>query len=218
MELRRNLLFSIAALVVLNLLFAFGAIGLFGRMGPAIDRILQDNVYSIEACEVMLAELARSNGGQAGRKRFEDALQRAEKNVTEPDEGPVIERIRNRAARALDGYPDAADAIVDDITALIQINREAMGAADREARRLGRSGAWAAVFMGFLSFVLSLIVLRYIEGRVVAPIEQVHAVLEASRRGDIHRRCHSMSAPAEIKAVMRSVNSLLDSRMSDGVE
>jgi hypothetical protein len=36
MQLRRNLLFVIAALVALNLLLAFGAIGLFGRMGPAI--------------------------------------------------------------------------------------------------------------------------------------------------------------------------------------
>ena len=80
MELRRNLLFSIAALVILNLLLAFGAIGLFGRMGPAIARILQDNVYSLEACEAMLTELARSNGNPAensARERFEDALQHA---------------------------------------------------------------------------------------------------------------------------------------------
>jgi len=221
MELRRNLLFSIAALVVLNLLLAFGAIGLFGRMGPAIARILQENVYSLEACETMLAELALSNGGPVSAeatKRFDDALDRVENNITESEEVPVIDRIRRGAPAALDGDDAAVEAMVADLRELIQVNRTAMAAVDRDAQRLGRAGAWAAVFMGILSFVLSLIVLRYIENRVVDPIEQVYAVLDASRRGDVHRRCQSRKAPAEIKAVMQSVNSLLDSKMNDIVE
>lgn len=188
---------------------------------PAIARILQENVYSLEACEAMLGELAKSHGttaSDAARKRFGDALDRAESNVTEPEEVPVIKRIRTGAAPALDGDPDATDAVVNSIGELIHINREAMRAVDREAQRLGRGGAWAAVFMGFLSFVLSFVVLRYIKVRVVTPIEQVHAVLEASSRGDIHRRCYDQKAPAEIRAVMRSVNSLLDGKMGKGVE
>lgn len=216
MELRRNLIFSIAALVALNLLLAFGAIGLFSRMGPAIARIIQDNVYSLEACEVMLSELAAAQGkpvAGAAKERFDDALGRAKNNVTENGERSVIDRIRGASDRALAGDTAAATAVVADIGELIRINRAVMARADLEAQRLGRAGAWAAVFMGLLSFIISLIVLRYIEGRVVAPFEQVYAVLEASRRGDVHRRCHSAKAPAEIKAVMQSVNSLLDERM-----
>jgi nitrate/nitrite-specific signal transduction histidine kinase len=187
----------------------------------SVARILQDNVYSLEACEGMLAELAKSHGAparEAARKRFMDALNRAESNVTEAEEVPVINRIRDRASLALDGDTGALDTVVDNLGELIQINREAMRVVDREAQRLGRAGAWSAVFMGFLTFALSLVVLRYVERSVVAPIEQVHAVLEASNHGDVHRRCHDQKAPAEIRAVMRSVNALLDRRMSEGVE
>lgn len=215
MELRRNLLLSVGTLVVLNLMFAFGAIGLFGRMGPAIARILQENVYSLEACEAMLAELALAKGspvGQNDRTSFMEALHRVENNITDTAERPVIERIKGRADEALDGNAGAIDDVVADVGVLIRVNRAAMSRVDKAAQRLGRAGAWAAVFIGLISFVLSLFVLRYFDKRIIAPMEQIHDVLEASRRGDIHRRCWSHGAPGEIKEVMQSVNALLDEK------
>ena len=59
MRLQRDFLLSVGILVAFNILLAFGAIGLFTRMSPAIERILQENVYSTDAAEEMLALLAR---------------------------------------------------------------------------------------------------------------------------------------------------------------
>ena len=53
MQLRREFLVGLGILVVLNVLFAFGAIGLLLRMSPAIERILKENVSSGEAADEM---------------------------------------------------------------------------------------------------------------------------------------------------------------------
>ena len=75
-------------LVVLNLLMAFGTIGIFSRMTPAIAHIIERNGYSIKACEDMLALLALSGGqplDHEHQKRFQDAFDRSKSNVTEPE-------------------------------------------------------------------------------------------------------------------------------------
>ena len=44
MQLRREFLVGLGTLVTLNILFAFGAIGLLLSMSPAIELILQENI------------------------------------------------------------------------------------------------------------------------------------------------------------------------------
>ena len=97
MNLRRNFLIGVGILLSLNLLLALGAIGLLTRMSPAIREIIEENVVSLEACEVMLSVLA--SGEEEGelssrsRRRYRDALERAKNNVTEKEEVPVLEQI-----------------------------------------------------------------------------------------------------------------------------
>ena len=45
-------------LIGLNLLLAFGAIGLLTRMTPAIDQIIERNGHSIKACEDIITQFA----------------------------------------------------------------------------------------------------------------------------------------------------------------
>lgn len=216
MELRREFFYTIGTLVALNVLLAFGAIGLFVRMLPAIERILEENVYSNIAAEEMLAVLAESPTARVpteGRRRVEDAFRRAKSNVTEPEEIPVLDAIGRNLRAALDGERDAVVAEVRAIQNLIAINRDAMRKVDREAQRLGRAGAWAAVFVGFLSFLLSVVVLGRLRRRVVEPVVELHHVLEGLRRGERFRRSSPRDAPAEIQEVLQSVNALLDERL-----
>lgn len=216
MELRRELLLTIGALVLVNLLLAFGAIGLFARMGPAIERILQENVHSIDSVEEMLAELAYAGSAplsSEARTRVDRALENAKLNVTEEEERPVLEALARALPSAMEGETDGRRQAVASARQLIHINRIAMREVDDEARRLGVAGAWAAVFVGFLSFLLSVFVVLRLQKRFVRPLVDLHQVLQVAHEGDRLRRCRLADAPREVIQVTQAVNRLLDERL-----
>lgn len=216
MGLRRELLLTMGAPVLLNLVLAFVAIGLFVRMGPAIERILQENVYSIVAAEEILAELAEAGTAPLppdARARVRQALDNARRNITEDEERPVLEALERALPAALEGDTEARRQAVDSVRQLLRTNREAMHTVDREARRLGAAGAWTAVFVGFLSFLLSVSVVVRLQKRFVRPLVDLHQVLEEARQGDRLRRCRLLDAPSEVSQVTRAVNRLLDERL-----
>jgi uncharacterized membrane protein len=216
MELRRELLLTIGALVLLNLFLAFGAIGLFVRMGPAIERILQENVYSIVAAEGMLAELAEAGGEPLtpeAQARVRRALDNTKQNVTEEEERPILATLDRALPSAMEGEPEGRRQAVGAVRQLIQINRDAMRKVDEEAQRLGSAGAWTAVFVGFLSFLLSVFVVVRLQKRFVRPLVDLHQVLEGAREGNRLRRCRLPDAPREVIQVTQAVNRLLDERL-----
>ena len=103
-------------LIGFNLLMALGSIWIFMRMAPAIEIIIERNERSLEACEEMMASLAmisRNTRTDAMLKAtFENALKRAQNNITEKEEPAVLATIQ----------ADFADAFLGDRTAL-QKNR-----------------------------------------------------------------------------------------------
>lgn len=218
MNLRRELLFAVGVLVVLNLAFAFGAIGLFMRMGPAIERILQENVYTIVAAEEMLSELAMANEpgplSDVRKETISQALAKAEQNVTEGEERPVLDALRKTWVEVAKGDGDARAVFVAHLQSLILINRDAMVRVDDSAKRLGKAGAWSAVFIGFSTFLLSLFVLARLQRRFVRPLLELHEVLREAEEGKRLRRCQSVvDAPREVLHVTQAINRLLDERV-----
>lgn len=215
MELRREFLLTIGALILLNLCLAFGSIGLFVRMGPAIAHILEENVYSIVVAEEMLAELAETYGpmGPDAISRVRRLLVEAHGNITREEERVVLATLERSLPSVMDGDPDARRQAVRSLRELVRINREAMHHADEEARRLGNAGAWAAVLVGFLSFLLSIVVVVRLQRRFLRPLAELYEVLERARQGDRFRRCKLVDAPQEVVQVMQSTNRLLDERL-----
>lgn len=216
MELRRELLWTLGAVVLLNLLLAFGAVGLFVRMGPAIEQIHLENLHSILAAEQMLAELAAAGGeapDQVAQARMRRALEEAKLNVTEGDEVPVLAQLERLLPDVLEGDRVARTESVATLRRLVEINRIAVARVDDRARRLGSGGAWAAVLIGFISFALSLGVAIRLQRRFVVPLLELHSVLEANRHGHQLRRCRHPDAPLEVTQVALAVNALLDERM-----
>lgn len=215
MKLRTELLLYTAMLALLNVMLAFGAIGLFMRMGPAIERILDENVASITAAEEVLAEFAVAPAelDATARARVHAAIERAAANVTEAEETAVIDAMRSQFDAAASGAGEARAELIRQTRALIGINRHAMTAVDNEARRLGAAGAWAAVFIGSLTFALSLLIVAQLRLRLVDPLLELHAVLTAARLGDRFRRCRAHVAPVELKQAAQALNTLLDERL-----
>ena len=194
MQLRREFLLGVGCLVGFNVLLALGAVGLFTRMGPAIENILEENVFSNEAAEDMLVVLAKASRGvrePVDQEQFEQALLRARENVTEAEEIPVLAQIDARKEAAFSGDEEAIAAIGAAVSELVGINRQAMTKADERAQRLGAAGAWAAVVIALVSFGLSVVVALRLEKRVVDPLIELQSVLEAVHSGNTFRRCRT---------------------------
>lgn len=214
MLLARGLRISVFILLALHLAGSFAAIGLLGRMGPALERIIARNVASLEAAEVMLAVLATQAGEPAqapAAERFVAALDVARRNVTEEEEPRIIATIEELSEPALAADPAAVRSVIEAISELGALNRDAIEAADRDAQRLGFGGAWAVMFLSFVTLGAGLLALRQLERLVLAPMSELHAVITAAREGNALRRCRpSPGASAELVEAMHAINELSD--------
>lgn len=210
MRLRREASLGIGAILGLQLLLCMLAIALLSRMGPAIERILEENVYSEAAVEEMLAMLATSPSGASVPAEFDAALLRAEANVTEADEVPVLEAIERDRAAAFEGHLIARAEVVAGLRKLGEVNRESMVRADRRARRLGQAGAWAAALLGALALALAFLTYRRLRLRIEIPIEGLRATTQRVRGGNFEVRCSTSDCPIEIHQIADDLNWLLD--------
>ncbi|MBA2663233.1 MAG: hypothetical protein H0U74_13150 [Bradymonadaceae bacterium] len=216
MRIKTEIQAAIGALLLVQIITSFGAIALLSRMAPAIEEILEENVYSIDAAEDMLVILAtvRIRGPfepeHEDWKDFEAALERTRANVTEPAEPLVIEVISASYRPALGGESEALLTTIDALRQLAHINRQTMIRRDEQAKALGIAGAWAAVFLGFGGFALSVVIVVRLTRRVVAPFRELHATVTGFQRGDLYRRSRTGAFPLEFEEVARVLNTLLD--------
>lgn len=190
------------------MLTAFTGIALLGRMSPAIDQVLQENVFSTAAVEEMLGILA-VRGKEAD---FLAALARAEGNITEEEERPLLETIRNKGKASFGGDWAARRETVAALHQLGAVNRASMERANAAASQLGLAGAWAMALLGFSSFLLSAAFARRVQTRLLDPVMEVDAVLGAVRQGDTLRRANPSQQAPEAARALRNLNWLLDQR------
>lgn len=201
-------------LVGLNLLMAVGTIAIFSRMAPAIAVIIERNERSLKSCEDMLALMAIIGSGSPfspeQARLFQAAYDRAKANVTEPQEPEILKRMEPILPPLFQGAGTVRKEVVEAVVLLGKINRDAMTLADHRAQQLGRAGAWGVVFMALSVFLAGVIFIRNLTGRVVKPLEEIHAVIIAHRNGDTMRRCTGSELSQDVVAVFTGINELFD--------
>ncbi len=200
-------------LIGLNLLLAFGAIGLLTRMSPAIDQIIERNGQSIKACEDLITLFALAGDRpftEASREKALAAVAKIRGNITEPDEPAFLDAMERDLVAAFRGEARTREAVIGNIVQLSRVNQVAMVKADHQAQQLGQAGAWGVMFMAVAAFLAGLFFLRGLNRRVVAPMEEIHAVLRAHRNNEPMRRCTGTNLPQDMQAVFTGVNELLD--------
>ena len=200
-------------LIGLNLLLAFGAIGLLTRMTPAIDQIIERNGHSIKACEDIISLFALVGDrpfNETNRDRALAVIAKIRGNITEPEEPAFLEAIERDLAAAFQGETRAREAVIGNIVQLSQVNQVAMVHADRKAKQLGQAGAWGVMFMAVAAFLAGLFFLRGLNRRVFAPLEEIHAVLRAHRNQEFMRRCTGTNLRQDMQAMFAGINELLD--------
>src|SRR5690606_25150632 len=85
-------------------------------------------------------------------------------------------------------------------------------------QRLASAGAWAAVFLGLVAFVLARFVADRAETHVIDPILDTYFVLHSVNQGEPYRRCIGSKASSEIRTIRQHINELLDEREDRSAE
>lgn len=217
MQIRKELKIWMVIFLSLYLIMTFGMIHLLSRMAPAIEHILQENVYSITAVETML--IAAADRSDPNRNHhFVTALEKARNNITEAEEEIVINQIAQQWQQALSGNDTAMSELVRLLHQLGQINRESMQEADEQAKQLGSAGTWTAAMLGFSGFLISLYAIRRLSRRFLGPLEEIHGALQAFQQGEKLRRCTLQQSSPEFREVGEAVNQLLETQWSKSEE
>lgn len=215
MELRRDLFLGVGSILTLSLLIALVTIAVFSRMGPVIDRIMRENVYSTQAAGEMLAVLARASDRPLEpreREAYAAGLQRVQSNLTAPEEKAPLARLGALLDAVLAGEPGARREASQQLEILTAVNHRAMNETAREARRLGLAGAWFSVFVASFALILSVLAVRRLTQRLLAPVRELAATLEAARAGNLFRRCLGSNLPLEFARIFTQINEMLDHR------
>ncbi|KAF1080450.1 MAG: hypothetical protein GQF41_3274 [Candidatus Rifleibacterium amylolyticum] len=219
MRLARGLSLGAWLIVGINLLMAFGAIGIFMRMTPAIAEIISNNERSLQACEEMLTAIALSANKIGNisehRNSFKRALDRARNNVSEEEEPAMIEIISQNFEDVFAGKSNAVTLTTNAILELSRINRNAMMNADKRAQQLGRGGAWGIVFMAIFSFVTGIVFIQQMTKKLLQPLEEIKTVLIEHQSGETRRRCAGANLPTDIRGIFGIINRLLDRTSHD---
>ena len=210
MNLRREASVGIGAILAVQILLSMLAIALLTRMGPAIERILEENVSSGEAVEEMMALLASQTEPGPVPAGFDVALRRAQGNVTEQSERPLLATIDRERQASFSGDVDARRGTIAALRQLGEVNRDSMNRADAQARRLGTAGAWGAALLGALVLALGIVVYRRLRLRLELPLVELRRTTQRVRAGNLQARCSTGAGPHEIKQIARDLNWMLD--------
>lgn len=209
-DVRRVLYTSIGALFALQLAAAAAAVGLLGRMVPAVQRIAAEDVAGLHHVEEM--GLALASGEANGAARFEAALVASRATATQELERELLGVLDRERTGALGGEAVARARVIEALARLGTANRDALGRREAEARRLGTAGAWAVVGLALFGAIVAAAVLRRVERQVLVPLRGLGEVATGVLRGETHRRCHTAIGVVEIREAMRVLNELLDER------
>lgn len=219
MRTHREIRFAVLSLLALQALTAVVGVLLLGRLGPAVDHILENNEFSLEAVAEAEAVLVESPGrlGVAETQRLTEAVGRAAQNITEAEEPPHIATLQTHLAGTVAGRAEDRQIFHQSLQELARINREAMHASAEKAGRFARAGAWTLVVLALVTLTVGLIVLGRARQRLLEPLDRLTSVAQAWRRGDHLRRTGLVDEEAADVAVVASVlDQLLDQAAARG--
>ncbi len=202
--------------IAISLLIGIGAIFLIERIVPAIDEIMQENAYSVQASNQMLLNLPNSklNSSMDEQRvaRFWRAYQQAVSNITIKGEAELLSAIRESASNLIDGKTTEALPLQEQIIQLSNLNLETMETKNNKAKTIGHAGAWALGFLVILSLLLQLALRAKILLNIIEPHIEISEVIRDYTEGNKQRRANIVEGSREIKEAGRLLNQVLDQR------
>ena len=208
---------SLSVLVIaISIVIGLGAIFLIERIVPAIDGILQENAYSVNAAVGMLDSISSNVNdinAESNRERFWIEFKKAKDNITIEGEAELIDQIQGLAELYwLERTTNQQQVqLAGTINQLATTNMQAMEVKDKTAQTISLTGAWAIGLLLFLSIGIQFFFRFKTVSALVSPLEELLDILDNFSSGNRQRRClDSRSSVLEIRKISYLINKLMD--------
>jgi sulfatase maturation enzyme AslB (radical SAM superfamily) len=196
--------------IAINLVVGISAIFLVERIIPAIDDILQENAYSVQASIALQSSILLSD-----EEKFWTTLEKAKSNITLEGEQEIVDEIRVLGKSYWQEAQSAKEALIAKIEDLSTVNLRAMDEKEKEASFLGTAGAWSLAFLVVSCTALQLIARRKVITLFIEPILELITVLTTYYQGNRLRRFSNPDATDAIKDAGLILNKILDRDLSN---
>ncbi len=211
MQASRELRLWVGVLVAMQMVLAFGAVRLLGRVGPAVERTESGPLTALMAVQDMLAAMAADGLSTEERlEAFGHALSQAQAVVADVEGQALLDAVVAGHEQALTGDDTARQRVVQQLQQLGEARRGLIARASTRVRRLSGGGAWAVVLLSLCTLTLSLLAATRLQRRLLAPVTEMHGLLASLAQGDRYRRWAAGRRSPEFERMGEALNRLLD--------
>lgn len=211
MEVRRNVMYALVALITFFIGIAFSALIMQQRLRPTVTQIEQNDVESISAALEFLSILAA--GEYAEEQSYIHVLvDRIGASAREPDQMRLSTRINLHNDELLLGDQTRYLELVDSLGALVHVNRAQMRFRTEKAYRFAQGGIWVLFTLMGIGLWAGWAVHRYLTKRIAVPLERVAKTMLEARTSNTLLRAYAHDAAYEIREIAPILNRFLDDR------
>ena len=200
-------LYFIILLVCSTVIAAAGIYG-FQRLEPFVNTLNSANTQSLYYAEQMLSSISIKKD----LKRFEENLEKAKNNITEPGEKEALDKIADNYLPAFKGNKKIEDETIDEITELSKINRIAMEQAGIKAKKIESVGIWIILFPSIFIWIIGITLFKRLDRTYIKPIQELNDVIFEFNKGNSMRRCPSITISKDLQKLYDGINTILDNK------
>ena len=204
----RRIYYSFIIILVCSTVIAVAGIRGFQRLEPFVNTLNSSNTKSLYYAEQMLSSIS----AKKDLKMFEENLENAKNNITEPSEKGVIDKISAYYMPAFLGNEKMEEKTVSEIAELSKINRVAMEQAGIRAKKIQTVGIWIIIFPSIFIWIIGLTLLARLKRTFIKPIQELNDVVFDYNSGNHMRRCPSYTASKDLQKLYDGINRILDNK------
>lgn len=204
----RRIYYSFIIILVCSTVIAIAGIRGFQRLEPFVNTLNSSNTKSLYYAEQMLSSISVKKD----LKMFEENLENAKNNITEPTEKEIINKISVYYIPAFQGNEKMEEKTVNEIAELSMINRVAMEQAGIRAKKIQTVGIWIIIFPSIFIWIIGFTLLARLKRTFIKPIQELNDVIFDYNSGNHMRRCPSYTASKDLQKLYDGINRILDNK------
>ena len=175
MKIKTRLYLGIGILFTLIILLAFFATKQINSLAAASEKIISDNKETLVYTQNMLRVLSEGDLDKEALASFETYLAKQTKNITEPGEKELTDRL-SISFRQLKNNPEDKSALQDAKSCLFSILELNLNAIDRKSSFASLTADKSILLISILSvfcFLISLVLFLILPGNISNPIQEL---------------------------------------------